>query len=525
MNIVRSLLRFMVLRLQTISEIRSYLSACRQKSQHSIGLVPTMGALHEGHLSLIRRAIAENQTVVVSIFVNPLQFAPTEDLDDYPRQLEKDLQLCDRLGVDLVFVPDVKEMNSSGDTKALVATTAVIPPRNMTEIMCGQDRPDHFTGVATVVSKLFNIVQPNRVYFGQKDAQQLAIIRRLVADLAIPVAIVACPIIREASGLALSSRNQYLTSTEKQQATKIYRSLQQAQQAFMAGESNRQALIEIVKQELDSVEEVKIQYVELVDPTSLQSLEQIEQAGLLAIAAYVGSTRLIDDIVLHKGQPIVSIDGPAGAGKSTVTRRLAHQLNLLYLDTGAMYRAVTWLVMELGIAMSDGEAIAELLQDLDLKLISPNGAELPTTVYVNGREVTNAIRTPEVTANVSAIAARSQVREKLVEMQQEWGKQGGLIAEGRDIGTNVFPDAELKIFLTASAAERAKRRWQDLQNQGYDDIDIKHLERDIQQRDERDSNRAIAPLKKAEDAIELVTDDLSIDEVIQKIVDLYQQIN
>ena len=515
----------MVLRLQTISEIRSYLSAYRRKPQHSIGLVPTMGALHRGHLSLIERAIAENQTVVVSIFVNPLQFAPTEDLDDYPRQLEEDLQLCDRLGVDLVFAPDAEEMNSSGDTEALVNTTTVIPPQSMTKIMCGQYRPDHFIGVATIVNKLFNIVQPDRAYFGQKDAQQLAIIRRLVADLAIPIEIVACPIIREASGLALSSRNQYLTSTEKQQAAKIYRSLQQAKQAFVEGELNRQALIEIVKQELDSVEEVKIQYVKLVDPTSLQSLEQIEQAGLLAIAAYVGSTRLIDNIVLQKRQPIVAIDGPAGAGKSTVTRRLAHQLNLLYLDTGAMYRAVTWLVMESGIAMSDGEAIAELLQDLNLKLTSPNAVELPTTVHVNGREVTNAIRTPEVTANVSAIAARSEVRQKLVEMQQQWGEQGGLIAEGRDIGTNVFPDAELKIFLTASVAERARRRWQDLQNQGRDEIDIQQLERDIQQRDEQDSNRAIAPLKKADDAIELVTDNLTIDEVIDKIVDLYRQIN
>ena len=514
----------MVLRLQTISEIRSYLSAYRQKFQHSIGLVPTMGALHRGHLSLIERAIAENQTVVVSIFVNPLQFAPTEDLENYPRQLEKDLQLCDCLGVDLVFTPDAKEMNSSGDTQALVNTTTVIPPQSMTKIMCGKYRPEHFTGVATIVSKLFNIIQPDRAYFGQKDAQQLAIIRRLVADLAIPIEIVACPIIREASGLALSSRNQYLTPTKKQQAAKIYRSLQQAKQAFTEGELNSRTLVEIVRQELDSAEEVKIQYVELVDPTSLQSLEQIERAGLLAIAAYVGSTRLIDNIVLQKRQPIVAIDGPAGAGKSTVTRRLAHQLGLLYLDTGAMYRAVTWLVMESGIAISDGEAIAELLQDLDLKLTSPNGAELPTTVHVNGREVTNAIRTPEVTANVSAIAARPEVREKLVEMQQQWGEQGGLIAEGRDIGTNVFPDAELKIFLTASVAERARRRWQDLQNQGRDEIDIKQLERDIQQRDEQDSNRAIAPLKKADDAIELVTDNLTIDEVIEKIVDLYRQI-
>ena len=513
----------MVLRLQTIAELRSYL-ANRPKSQDSLGLVPTMGALHRGHLNSIKRAIAENQTVVVSIFINPLQFGPTEDLDNYPRQLEQDLELCDRLGVELVFAPSAEEMNSSGNTKALANTTIVLPPQSMSEVMCGRYRQGHFTGVATIVTKLLNIVQPNRAYFGQKDAQQLAIIRRLVKDLCLPVEIVPCPTVREPSGLALSSRNQYLTSAEKVQAAQIYRSLQQAKVAFSTGESSSQTLIEIVRQKLDSTEQVKIQYVELVDPTSLQSLKQIEHTGLLAIAAYVGSTRLIDNIVLQKRQPIVAIDGPAGAGKSTVTRRLAHKLGLLYLDTGAMYRAVTWLVMESGIALSDGEAIANLLQYLDLKLISPNGAELPTEVLVNGREVTKAIRTPEVTANVSAIAARSEVRQKLVEMQQEWGESGGLIAEGRDIGTNVFPDAELKIFLTASVAERARRRWQDLQNQGQENIDLKQLERDIQQRDEQDSNRAIAPLKQADDAIELVTDHLAIDEVVEKIAELYHQL-
>ena len=513
----------MVLRLQTIAELRSYL-ANRPKSQDSLGLVPTMGALHRGHLNSIKRAIAENQTVVVSIFINPLQFGPTEDLDNYPRQLEQDLELCDRLGVELVFAPSAEEMNSSGNTKALANTTIVLPPQSMSEVMCGRYRQGHFTGVATIVTKLLNIVQPNRAYFGQKDAQQLAIIRRLVKDLCLPVEIVPCPTVREPSGLALSSRNQYLTSAEKVQAAQIYRSLQQAKVAFSTGESSSQTLIEIVRQKLDSTEQVKIQYVELVDPTSLQSLKQIEHTGLLAIAAYVGSTRLIDNIVLQKRQPIVAIDGPAGAGKSTVTRRLAHKLGLLYLDTGAMYRGVTWLVMESGIALSDGEAIANLLQDLDLKLISPNGAELPTEVLVNGREVTKAIRTPEVTANVSAIAARSEVRQKLVEMQQEWGESGGLIAEGRDIGTNVFPDAELKIFLTASVAERARRRWQDLQNQGQENIDLKQLERDIQQRDEQDSNRAIAPLKQADDAIELVTDHLAIDEVVEKIAELYHQL-
>ncbi len=515
----------MVLLLKTISELRSHVVINRQKHQRQIGLVPTMGALHQGHLSLIKQAIAENDLIIVSIFVNPLQFAPTEDLAEYPRQLDRDLKLCQQLGVDLVFAPNAQEMNSIGDTTVLANTTTVLPPQNMSEVLCGKFRPGFFTGVATIVTKLLNIIQPDRVYFGQKDAQQLAIIRRLVTDLNIPVKIVACPIIREASGLALSSRNQYLTVKEKEQAAQIYRSLQQAATAFAQGELNAKVLINLVQQELSLVEGVTIQYVELVDPVSLQSLDQIKHSGLLAIAAYVGSTRLIDNIVLQKRQPIVAIDGPAGAGKSTVTRRVAHKLGLLYLDTGAMYRAVTWLVMESGIAIDDERAIAALIENISLKLTSPNAVNLPTVVHIDEQEVTNAIRTPEVTANVSAIAAQAAVREKLVVMQQQWGEKGGIIAEGRDIGTNVFPDAELKIFLTASVAERARRRWQDLQNQGRNDIDLQQLAQDIKQRDEQDSNRAIAPLKKADDAIELITDNLTIDEVIEKIIDFYEQIN
>ena len=518
----------MVLLLRTISELRLHLSSPgqvnRQVNKGRVGLVPTMGALHRGHISLIQKAISENEIIVVSIFVNPLQFAPTEDLSSYPRQLEQDLELCEAIGVDFVFAPTPAEMGSQGDTEALNTTTKITPPPAMTNILCGKYRPAHFTGVATIVTKLFNIVRPDRAYFGQKDAQQLAIIQRLVRDLNIPVEIVPCPIIREESGLALSSRNQYLTESEKEQAAKIYRSLQQAQLACLAGESNATKLISLVRQELTGAEKVKIQYVELVDPHSLQALKQVEQTGLLAIAAYLGSTRLIDNIVLQKRQPIVAIDGPAGAGKSTVTRSLAHQLGLLYLDTGAMYRAVTWLVMNSKLAIDDEKAIANLIQDLDLKLTSPESMELPTVVHINAEEVTTAIRTPEVTANVSAIAAQAAVREKLVQMQQQWGEQGGLIAEGRDIGTNVFPNAELKIFLTATPAERARRRLQDLKAQGRDDIDVKQLEADIQKRDEQDSNRAIAPLKKADDAIELVTDNLSIEEVISKIVELYNQI-
>ena len=511
-----------MLLLPKVKELRSYLASQRHGCQ--IGLVPTMGALHKGHLSLIEQAIAENDFVVVSIFVNPLQFNPQEDLQAYPRQLDRDYQQCEKLGVQVVFAPTKEEIGVTGDTESQATTTTVVPPVTMTSVLCGKFRPGHFTGVATIVTKLLNIVQPDRAYFGEKDAQQLAIIRRLVTDLNLPVEIVGCPIVRESSGLALSSRNQYLTEEEKQQATVIHLSLQQVGREFKAGIKDTNTLIESAQTQLATVPAVKVQYVELVDPQTLQPIEKIEQTGLMAIAAYVNSTRLIDNILLRQRQPIIAIDGPAGAGKSTVTRKVARKLGLLYLDTGAMYRAVTWLVMESGIAVDDEKAIASLMEGVKIDLVPPNAASLPPFVYLNGREVTQVIRTPEVTANVSTIAAIAAVREQLVKQQQRYGEKGGIIAEGRDIGTNVFPDAELKIFLTASVQERARRRWQDLQNQGREDIDLEQLARDIQKRDEQDSNRPIAPLKKAEDAIEIVTDDLSIEEVTNQIIALYHQI-
>ena len=510
-----------MLLLPKVKELRSYLASQRHGRQ--IGLVPTMGALHKGHISLIKQAIAENNLVVVSIFVNPLQFNPTEDLQAYPRQIEQDCQQCQKLGVKVVFAPTQAEIGITGNTESQETTTTVIPPATMTSVLCGKFRPGHFTGVATIVTKLLNIVQPDRAYFGEKDAQQLAIIRRLVVDLNLPIEIVGCPIIRETSGLALSSRNQYLTPAEKQKATVIYRSLQTVEQEFKAGTKDPHTLIELSQQQLATVPEVKVEYIELVDPQTLQPLEKIEQTGLMAIAAHVNSTRLIDNILLHQRQPIIAIDGPAGAGKSTVTRRVARKLGLLYLDTGAMYRAVTWLVMESGIGIDDEKEIASLIEGVQIDLIPPTAANLPPCVYVNGREVTQVIRTPEVTANVSTIAAIASVREQLVKQQQRYGEKGGIIAEGRDIGTNVFPNAELKVFLTASVQERARRRWQDLLNQGREDIDVEQLAQDIQQRDEQDSNRAIAPLKKAEDAVEIITDNLSIEEVTNQIIALYHQ--
>ncbi|MCF4969938.1 bifunctional pantoate--beta-alanine ligase/(d)CMP kinase [Nostoc sp. CMAA1605] len=489
----------------------------------AIGLVPTMGNLHEGHFSLITRARQENSTVIVSIFVNPLQFGPNEDFARYPRTLEQDCKLCEQAGVDAVFAPDPEEMGINQNNIQESPVTQVIPPSAMISGLCGLSRPGHFQGVATIVTKLLNLVQPDRAYFGQKDGQQLAIIKKLVTDLNLPMEIVACPIVREASGLALSSRNQYLTAQEKQQAAMLYRGLQQAQVAFQKGIRDRHQLITAVQQELAKVSTVAVEYIELVEPNTLMSLNQITEEGMLAIAARLGSTRLIDNIILRDRQPIIAIDGPAGAGKSTVARQVAANLGLVYLDTGAMYRAMTWLVLEQGIAIDDECAIAELANQCHIELTPSSDLQSPVRVWIDGNDVTQAIRSVAVTSQVSAIAAQSAVREALVKQQQIWGRKGGLVAEGRDIGTHVFPDAEIKIFLTASVSERARRRLQDFQKQGQPTVSLEQLEKDIAERDWKDSTRKVSPLQKAPDAIELSTDGLSISDVTKQIVNYYQQ--
>lgn len=474
-----------------------------------------MGALHQGHQRLLEKAREENDIVVASIFVNPLQFAPTEDLDQYPRTLDADCQLCDRLGVDAVFAPSTTEMGTKGEIGDNL--TRVMPPSSMMSGLCGVSRPGHFLGVATIVVKLLNIVQPVRAYFGEKDAQQLAIIRRLVKDLCLPVEIRPCAIARENSGLAYSSRNQYLSPSEREQARVLFRSLQKAQEAFQSGEVQGQILLDIITRELAGENNVRVEYVECVHPMTLEPLKMIKESGLLAIAARVGETRLIDNVILRQRQPIIAIDGPAGVGKSTVAKRIARQLGHIYLDTGAMYRALTWLVLEAGVSVEDEAAIAELAARSSIQFLQPDG-DRGQQVYLNDRDVTQIIRSPEVTANVSAVAKHPAVRHHLVEQQRHWGEKGGLVAEGRDIGTHVFPDAEVKIFLTASVQERARRRLQDLKDQGYGLVFQEELEAQIRERDRLDSTRKMAPLRKASDAIEVQTDGLTIEQVIQEIL-------
>jgi pantoate ligase / CMP/dCMP kinase len=504
------------LRKMRVDQGASPLKIADRSSLGSLGFVPTMGALHAGHLSLMQRAGQENATVIVSIFVNPLQFGPSEDFAKYPRTLEADFEQCQEAGVDAIFVPEALELVPSA------SMTQVVPPASLTDRLCGRSRLGHFQGVATIVLKLLNLVQPTRAYFGQKDAQQLAILQKTVHDLDLAVEIVPCPIIREPSGLALSSRNQYLTPDQRKQAVILYRSLSAARPLFQQG-VKREILLDVVRQTLAKEPEVQVEYLEFVNPETLESLPQVEHIGMIAIAAHVGTTRLIDNILLDARRPILAIDGPAGAGKSTVTRRSAAQLGLMYLDSGAMYRAMTWVALQSGLAFEDEAAIADLVSQARIELLPGPQPTDPLTVRVDGVDVTDRIRSLDVTSQVSTLAAQPAVRDILKQQQQAYAQKGGVAAEGRDMGTHVFPQAGLKIFLTATIEERARRRYQELQEAGNAKITYEQLAADIAERDRKDSQRAVAPLRKAADAVEILTDGLSVDDVVEKIVSLYRE--
>lgn len=260
----------------------------------SVALVPTMGYLHEGHQSLMKRARKENDKVVVSIFVNPMQFGPNEDLESYPRDLDRDSKICESEGVDLIFHPEVEEMY--GPNFHGYVDMNVLP-----EKLCGASRPVHFRGVQTVVSKLFHIIPAQRAYFGQKDAQQLAIIRRMVIDLDFDIEIIGCPIIREEDGLAKSSRNTYLSPEERSQAVILNQSLEEAMKAIEAGEEDAAKVKQIIVEKLNTCPFARIDYVEVVSFDTIQPIRKIEGSVLIAIAVYIGTTRLIDNrIILWK---------------------------------------------------------------------------------------------------------------------------------------------------------------------------------------------------------------------------------
>lgn len=274
---------------KSIEEVRTQVKEWKREGL-SVGLVPTMGFLHEGHKSLILKAVEENDRVVVSDFVNPTQFAPTEDLASYPRDIERDAKLCEEAGADLIFHPEPEEMYA-GDYCTFVDMDG------LTKGLCGRTRPTHFRGVCSVVSKLFNIVTPDRAYFGQKDAQQLAVIRRMVRDLNFDIRIVACPIIREEDGLAKSSRNTYLSEEERKAAVVLSRALGKGRALVESGEKSAAKVKDIIMEELCNEPLARIDYVEIVDADSIEPVKELKGNILAAIAVYIGKTRLIDNFV------------------------------------------------------------------------------------------------------------------------------------------------------------------------------------------------------------------------------------
>jgi pantoate--beta-alanine ligase len=274
----------------TISDMRAASRAARREGKH-LGFVPTMGALHEGHVSLVRAAKARCDVVAVSIFVNPLQFGPNEDLAKYPRTFEHDRDLLEKEAVDVLFAPKPEEMYPAG-------AVTYVTVEGLSEKLCGKSRPGHFRGVTTVVAKLFHIVEPDLAFFGQKDAAQATIIRRMVRDLNLPVEIVVCPIIREPDGLAMSSRNAYLSPQQRKSALVLNRSLTAVKNRYDQGERNARILAEAGKQVLAQEPAARLDYFEIVDPATLDPIQELTSTALVAVAAFVGNMRLIDNILL-----------------------------------------------------------------------------------------------------------------------------------------------------------------------------------------------------------------------------------
>lgn len=276
----------------TIKEVRNLVKEWK-KNGESVGFVPTMGYLHEGHGSLITKARENNDKVVVSIFVNPLQFGPSEDLESYPRDLEKDSKFCESLGADLIFHPEPEEMYHD-DFSSYVDMSV------LTEELCGLSRPVHFRGVCTVVSKLFNIVQPDNAYFGEKDAQQLAIIKHMVQDLNMDVNVVGCPIVREEDGLAKSSRNTYLSTEERKAALILSKTIELGKKLIADGEKDADVLVAKMKANVETEPMAKIDYVKAVNGLTMQQQKEIKAPMLIAMAVYIGKTRLIDNMIISE---------------------------------------------------------------------------------------------------------------------------------------------------------------------------------------------------------------------------------
>ena len=488
------------------------LAQWRVSLKSDINFIPTMGNLHDGHQKLI--SISKSSTCninLVSIFVNPLQFDSKEDLKRYPRSIDKDIEIAFSNGADAIFIPNVIDIFPPND-KSIGYLKA---SKELSSALCGLKRVGHFDGVCTVVYRLLKLVQPKNLYLGEKDWQQILIIKNLIEEKNLKINIVSVPTQRDSDGVPFSSRNKLLSKNERNILKIFSKELSHAKNIF---KKDKKIDLKQLTKKLES-KNISVEYLEHLNPYSLKKVQAKDNLSILAGAIKCGQTRLIDHVFLMKRNPIIAIDGPAGSGKSTITKLIAKELNLLYLDTGAMYRAISWLFKKEKIDYDKDSELKKILNDISI--IFKSNSLSQQDVFINNFCVTEAIRSQEISSIVSKISSIKKVREFLVNEQRKIGQSGGLVAEGRDIGTTVFPDAELKIFLTASIDERAKRRKSELELRGTEEIDFNQLRELIRNRDFEDSTRKISPLKKANDAIEILTDGFSINEVAEKIIQIY----
>ncbi len=490
------------------------LNAWKLRNHNDINFIPTMGNLHLGHKKLILEAKKSgNNIVMLSIFINPLQFNNKEDLKNYPRTINKDINFAFTSGVDVIFIPSEDEIFPKNKNEIKYQKAS----KELSNSLCGVFREGHFDGVCTVVYRLLNVIKPQIMFLGEKDWQQLLIIREMVTQKNIKVEIKSINTQRDVDGVPFSSRNNLLLRNDRNKLKAFSKELFNTKRIF---NQTKKINLEHISKKLSAMD-IKIEYLKHVDAFNLQRSTSETNISMLAGAIICGDIRLIDHVFLMKRKPIIAIDGPAGSGKSTVTKLIAKKLNFIYLDTGAMYRALSWYLIKEKINYENIKELNTSLNNISITFKTITGSK--QNVIINNYDVTEKIRSQEITSIVSSIASIKAVREFLVEEQRKIGIKGGIVAEGRDIGSKVFPNSEIKIFLTASINARATRRKNELEENGYSTIDFEKLKNEIQKRDYDDSNRKISPLIKAKDSIELITDNLAVDDVVDKILSIYNE--